>query len=347
MAKAPNTVIGLDLGRYSMKSVLLQKKGGNRFVLTHYASQVVSEPAENAEALAKQIKSLLKEMGGSAKACAVSVSSPEAIIRIIEQPTTPPEILRDALRLNGMALLNQDCRAFILDCDEIPSGGNGNSGETDAVGRKRYLVGGLPRTQVTMVGESVEHAGHTLNVMQLAPICTFNAFEFAHEDVFNNQAFFLIDIGHTSSTVMVGMKRELVLVRNIDFGGKGLLEALTSLSGEGREAILAALEQDDEVMVEFARVALNVLVREIQNSIGFLEHRHEETIQKIHVSGGPAKCQALLKVLSEELHIPCEAWSAVARCESALAPSRTTNLQKDIVDLNVACGAAAEILKGN
>ena len=284
-------------------------------------------------------------MGGSAKACAVGVSSPEALVRIIEQPETPPEILREALRLNGVALLNQDCREFVLDCDRIPTNANGPSADPDALGRKRYLVGGLPRTQVTLIGTGLEHSGHAVSAMQLAPICTFNAFEFAHEEIFNNQAFFLVDIGHASSTVMVGMKRELILVRTIDFGGKSLLEALTSLSGEGREAIILALEQDDEVMVEFARVALNALVREIQSSIGFLEHRHEETIPAIHVSGGPAKLPALLKVLTEELHIPCEAWSAVAKCESALPANRTATLPKDIIDLNVACGAAAELLK--
>jgi type IV pilus assembly protein PilM len=345
MAKAPTSVIGVDLGRYSLKSVLLQKKGGTRYVLSHYASRVVNEPAEDAAALAQQLKTLFKEMGGSAKACAIGVSSPDALIRIIEQPETPTEVLREALRLNGMALLNQDCREFVLDCDRVSV--NGFVGEGDALGRKRYLVGGLPRTRVTMVGGAVEQIGSEVGAMQLAPICAFNAFEFAYEEIFNNQAFFLVDIGHTNSTVMVGMKRELILVRNIDFGGKSLIEALTNLSGEGREAVLQALEQEDEVMVEFARVALNALIREIQNSIGFLEHRHEETISKIHISGGPAKSATLLKVFTEELHLPCESWSAVSKCESALSATRSEELSQHSIDLNVACGAAAELLKGN
>jgi type IV pilus assembly protein PilM len=345
MAKAPTSVIGVDLGRYSLKSVLLQRKGGNRYVLTHCASQVVDAPAETAEALGQQVKALLKEMGGSAKACAIAVSSPDALIRIIEQPETPTEIMREALRLNGMALMNQDCREFVLDCDRIAS--HGASGEADALGRKRYLVGGLPRAHVTLVGGAIQHAGNDVSVMQLAPICNFNAFEFAYEEVFNNQAFFLVDLGHTSSTVMVGMKRELILVRNIEFGGKALVEALIGLSGEGREAVLQALEHEDEVMVEFARVSLNALVREIQNSIGFLEHRHEETVQKIYVSGGPAKSQTLLKVISEELRLPCESWSAVSKCESALPANRSAALAQPSIDWNVACGAAAELLKNN
>jgi len=345
MAKAPNSVIGIDLGRYSLKSVLLQRKSGNRYVLTNYASQVITEPAQTVDALAHQLKSLFKEMGGSAKACAVGISSPDALIRIIEQPETPPEILREALRLNGMTLLNQDCREFVLDCDRVAPLGSQN--EPDALGRKHYLVGGLPRSHVNMVGTAVENTGNDVAALQLAPICAFNAFEFAYEDVFNNHAFFLVDIGHTNSTIMVGLKRELVLVRNIDSGGKAFIEALTSLSGEGREAVLQALEQEDEVMVEFARVAMNALIREIQNSIGFLEHRHEETISKIYVSGGPAKSQTLLKVFTEELRIPCEAWSAAEKCESALTPNRAAQLAHDGLDLNVACGAAAELLKGN
>jgi Tfp pilus assembly PilM family ATPase len=345
MAKAPTSVIGVDLGRYSLKSVLLQRKGANRFVLTNYATQVLSEPVDSAETLGRHLKSLMKEMGGAAKAFAVGVSNPDALIRIIEQPETPPEILRDALRLNGMVLLNQDCKDFVLDCDRIPT--HNASNEPDALGRKRYLVGGLPRTQVTLVGEAVEQTGNGLNVMQLAPICALNAFEFAYPEIYNNQAFFLLDLGHTNSTVMVGLKRELILVRNIDFGGKALIEALTSLSGEGREAVLQALDQEDEVMVEYSRVALNALVREIQNSIGFLEHRHEETIAKLHVSGGPAKSPTLLKVLAEELRIPCEAWSAISKCESALPANRTATLAQDNIDLNVACGAAADLLKMN
>jgi type IV pilus assembly protein PilM len=345
MAKAPTSVIGVDLGRYSLKSVLLQRKGGNRYVLTHCASQILSAPADTAEGLGQQLKGLFKEMGGSAKSCAIAVSSPDALIRIIEQPETPTEIMREALRLNGMTLMNQDCREFVLDCDRIPT--NADSREPDALGRKRYLVGGLPRAQVTLAGGALQHAGNDVGVMQLAPICTFNAFEFANEEVFNNQAFFLVDIGHTSSTVMVGIKRELILVRNIEFGGKGLIDALIGLSGEGREAVLQALDHEDEVMVEFVRVSMNALIREIQNSIGFLEHRHEETVPKIYVSGGPAKSQTLLKIIAEELRLPCETWSAIAKCESALPANRTAALNQNGIDWNVACGAAAELLKSN
>ena len=93
MAKTLSSAIGVDLGRYSLKSVLLQKKSGDRYVITHFASMPVNDGVERTpEAIGTQLKALIKQMGGNAKGCAVAVSSPEALVRIIEQPETPPDI---------------------------------------------------------------------------------------------------------------------------------------------------------------------------------------------------------------------------------------------------------------
>src|SRR6478752_7430153 len=154
MAKVPTSVIGVDIGRYALRSVVLQRRGSGRLAVTHFGSYVPAAPASDAETLCRDLKALMKDTGGSAKACAVSVSSPEALLRIIEQPETPTEILRDALRLNGMTLLNQDCRSFVLDCDRISSTPQ-EQGESGGVAHYKYLVGGLPRQEVQMVGTAV------------------------------------------------------------------------------------------------------------------------------------------------------------------------------------------------
>src|SRR4051812_24040802 len=195
MAKAPTSVIGLDLGRYSLKAVLLQQRKSGSYALTHYGSHVPDAPPTDSASLGKQIKAVLRDLGGSAKHCVVSVSSPDALIRIIEQPETPPHILRDALRLNGMTLLNQDVKSYVLDCDfigPVSTEGEGNG----AAPRMKYLVGGLPRTEVQHVADAMKEASLSPGGMQLAPVCIFNAFEVAHPEKFTNEAFFLVDIGH-------------------------------------------------------------------------------------------------------------------------------------------------------
>jgi Tfp pilus assembly PilM family ATPase len=347
MSKAPSSVIGVDLGRYTVKSVLLQRRGSDRITLSNYAVREMGEGVESADEIAQHLKLLFRDMGGRAKACSVAISSSDSILRIIEQPQTPVEMLRGGLRLNSKMVLNQDCRDYVLDCDAISVGASAPAAPATAgePNRVRYLVGGLPRTRIATLDQAFQKNRTTLNSVQLAPVCAFNAFEFSNSDIFGNEAFFLVDIGHSASTVTIGSKRELILVRSLEFGGKTLLENIGTSSGSERDEILRALATADENVVEHLRIALATLIREISSSIGFFEGRCEETIRRVFVSGGPARSQMLLKVMTEELHMECTSWNPFSGCEVSLPAHLKRNLEIDAVNLNVACGAAAELMK--
>src|SRR5229473_7009503 len=127
MAKRADSVVGIDLGKHVLKGVALRRKGDSRFILTSFASRPVPEEFASAEDLSRELKQLLRDLGGSAKACAFAVSDPSTILRIIEQPDTPIDLLRTALRLNGLAVLNQECKDFVLDVAPVASQGNGES----------------------------------------------------------------------------------------------------------------------------------------------------------------------------------------------------------------------------
>jgi len=114
MARRADSVVGIDLGKHMLKGVALRRKNDTRFVLTSFASRPVPEEFASADDLARELKQLLRDLGGS-KTCAFAVSDPSTILRIIEQPDTPVPLLRNALRLNGLAVLNQDCKEFVLD----------------------------------------------------------------------------------------------------------------------------------------------------------------------------------------------------------------------------------------
>lgn len=345
MAKPPSSAIGVDIGRHSMKAVLLQRRGANRFALSHFALRELSEPARTAEALAANLKALLHDLGGSARACGLAISSAEALIRIIDQPQTPPAILRDALRLNGMLLLNQDCKEMVLDCDEIPSTEPPQPGP-NGVPQFRYVVAGIPRSQVADIHTVCSKTRTPETLLQVAPLALFNAFEFANEETFNDQAFALVDIGHRSSTVIVGIKRELMLVRAVDYGGHSLVEELICHGAASYEEIVQLLQQEEVLTVENARLSVTELVRSISSSIGFFEARRDAAIPRVYVSGGVAKSGTILKILTEELQLPCETWDPFAKCEISIAADRKPALTENLPVLGTACGAAAEILTG-
>jgi Tfp pilus assembly PilM family ATPase len=311
----------------------------------------VPEEFASADDLARELKQLLRELGG-AKACAFAVSDPSTILRIIEQPDTPVHLLRNALRLNGLSVLNQDCKEFVLDVaplvhqNGMPANGGSNvATQTSVLTQTKYLVGGMLRSQIKQIVGAAAKVRVSPELLQLAPVCSFNAFEFAYPDVFANDAFLLLDMGHLQSTVLIGSRSELVLVRSIDYGGKALMQALTAEDALDADAAWLMIQQGDEGMTEICRNSLARLAMEVRNSIGFFEGQREEGISRIFVSGGLARAETVLQTLSDELSLPCEIWDPLETCEVALPAAKRQSLPNEFVSLNVACGAAFEYLK--
>ncbi|MGH8101088.1 MAG: hypothetical protein ACREIW_07305, partial [Chthoniobacterales bacterium] len=257
MGKRGDSVIGIDLGKHAFKGVALRRKNDSRFVLTNFASREVPETFPTAQALAEELKQLLRELGNGAKNCAVAISDPASLLRIVEQPETPINLLRSALRLSGLSVLNQDCKDFVLDVtpvnakvspgsDTVSGGGLTTTAiQNQVIATTKYLVGGMLRETVKQVFEAVNKTRVAPTIFQLAPVCSFNAFEIAYPEIFNNEAFLLFDMGHLQSTVLVGSRGELVLVRSIEAGGKALTEALTAEGALEKESVWKMIEQGD------------------------------------------------------------------------------------------------------
>ena len=356
MPKAPSSAVGIDLGRHAFKAVHLQRKGSGahaRPVLTAFATRVVgnngatpgtAEEDMSVDTLAHHLKLLLRDLGVTGKACAVAASGAGGILRLIEQPPTPPRLLRDALRLNGLALLNQDCRDFVLDCDEVSA-----PDESTAPGaRRRYLVGGLPRAQVNRVSEALNKSRVHADRVGLAPIANYNAFGRAFElesGHAGDEAFLLVDIGHEETRVLAGTSRELVLVRSVDYGGRHFLDAVSGDGAIDRDAAVTLVEQGDAGMAEAGHASLAGLARELRSSIGFFEGQREQAIRRVFFSGALVKAEMPLQILSDELEMPCDTWDPFAGCDVHMPKNRLARFDAERAHLNVACGAALEMLQ--
>src|SRR5207244_7342335 len=172
---------------------------------------------------------------------------------------------------------------------------------------------------------------------QLSPVCSFNAFESAYPEIFTNEAFLLLDMRYSQSTVLIGSKGELVLVRSIDYGGKALTQALTDEGALEANAAWTMIQQADEGMAEICRTSLARLATEVRNSIGFFEGQREESINRIFVSGGLARAETVLQILSDELTLPCEIWDPLETCEVALPAAKRQTLPHEFVSYQVPC----------
>ncbi len=345
MAKPFSSAIGIDLGRHSLKAVLLQQRRQNRYALTHFAVRELDEEPTTPEALAAHLGALLHALGGKAKACGLTLSGAGSFVRIVQQPRMEPALLREALRLNGASLLNQNCKEMVLDCDLVPSTEPQETPEGNTSPMENYVVGGLPRSHVTLLQEASQRNKLPTQLLQLNPIALLNAFEFSDPQTFATQAFVLVDIGHRSTTVIVGAARELIMVRSFDFGGEAFVEELICHGAASQEEIFQHLAIEEVLTVENARLSLAELVRSISASISYVETRHEATIPRVSVSGGLAKSPTILKLLTEELQLPCDHWNPFGQCEIALPSSQSEHFAQTLPLLGAACGCAAELIK--
>ncbi len=341
MAKTHSTSIGIDIGTHSVKGVALQRRGTDRAVVNKFAVRSFGGQLENSDELVHHLKLILAELGGPTKAIAVATSSPDAFLKIIDQYPTPPDLLRRGLLINGLNLLNQDISEMVVDCDQILKT---DTTTLDPKAQLKYLVCGIPRSRVTMLGESFRKLHLNVSILQLAPISLFNAFEYCKPEVFQNETFMLVDIGHSQSTVMVGSRRELLLVRSVEFGGKILTEALTNGGGIEAQSAMLLFNQGDAGMIEIAHQELIAIARELRSSIGFIEGQREEVVNKIYISGGLAKSEQVLQLLSDETNIPFELWDPFENVETAIGKNRVEAFDLEMGNLTIAYGAALEAM---
>ena len=237
MAKRGNSVIGIDLGKHVFKGVLLQRRGDARYVLTSFASREVPENLGTVEDLAQQLKLLFqgyrrKRQGLRHRRfpiplpCSALSSSQTRRSTCFAMPcasTASRSSIRSAKISCSIARLSRPTATAAR-----PRHANGEWRRTrmNGVAKKKYLVGGMLRPTVKQITDAMSKARISADILQLAPVCSFNAFEFAYPQIFANDTFLLLDMGHLQSTVLIGSKKELVLVRSIDYGGKSLIQAL-------------------------------------------------------------------------------------------------------------------------
>jgi Tfp pilus assembly PilM family ATPase len=246
-------------------------------------------------------------------------------LRLFEQPETPVVALREAMRLNGPMLFNQDCRGYVMDCglvDRVKAPGDGV--------KRRYLAGGILRTEVEAWSEACRMGGLEVGCIQISAVSTLNAFEYACPEAFAGSGFLVLDLGQTGFTIMAGSGGELMLLRVLEGGGRALMEEL-SAGGAVPEARVFA-ELAGVGMRERVRVGVAGLVRQVLASVGFLESRVGGDVTRVHVSGG--KWGGITGVLSEELQMECVPWDPLGDGLPSGAPA----------GLHAACGAALQVL---
>ncbi|MBI5385048.1 MAG: pilus assembly protein PilM [Verrucomicrobia bacterium] len=350
--KRIDQVVAIDLGGRQTKAVHIQNKG-ERLALLGFAIQDLPGPEKadkplSADALGNHLKNLLKPLGDRTRLATLAVGMPDAFLRHAELPPMPIPDMRQMLKLNSKAYLQQEMPDHVFDCSIIVSRGpvpptvdaSKPAPPSSNLQKQRVLVGGAKRQTLEVLKTACKVAGIAPHQITPGMVGPANALEVAEPEVFAKEVVALVDIGFKNTTITMLRNGELAMNRVVTIGGDRITAGLSeSLGISYAEAEGIKLGMPGEVQQHLEPVIAS-LGRELRASIDFFEHQQDVTVGTVFLSGGTARSEFIVRTLQTELMVPCKVWNPAKSLQLSLPADQMAGLEQAAPQLAVAIGAA-------
>lgn len=347
--KKHDQMLAVDLGTRVTKAVHLQRRGDG-YVLNRYAllDAPIFERTISADMLGEHLQAVSQAFENKCKWTTLTMGVNDALVRHVDLPVMPVEDMRQVLKNNSRAYLQQDMSGHVFDCHVTPPRGAVPTGSSAKKGggapKQKVLVAGAKQELVNDFVSGAKSAGLTLDHIVPGVIAPVNAFEKAQPEVFAGDAVALVDLGFRSSSISILQDGELMLSRVVGVGGDrltgGLAESM-NISYAEAEGIKIGMANEVQGILD---ALLMPLGRELRASIDFFEHQQDRPISRVYLSGGSSRSEFVVETLRRELMVDCESWNPMTFLKLALADEQAAEIEHLAPQLTVAIGAGISAL---
>jgi len=332
----------VDIGSHSAK-ILVAQVGKHGVSVTGFAGLPSGEAGAS-----------LGEAGISVKDSVCGLAGRDMTLRYSQVPPTPDWQLRNLMDLEIQDLAQQSGGSLSADYNLLPIEDESGS---DTVLLALAKDDALDRLQGSIVGGGG-------SVSAFVPNCTalYNAY-LKCGPVDEDAVVALVNIGHETMDLAIVKGTDLLFVRNLTSGTKGLDDAIASnfnVSSRKAEVLKKDLLDLDpasrgnyksgqaEKVTMAAMSAATSIPAAINSSLSFCKAQTKISdlrIDKVLVCGGGARLRGLRGLLRENLRCPVEIFDPFANLDlSALAPDDAEQLQQMRYEAVVALGLAVGML---
>ncbi len=330
------SVVGLDIGNYSIKHVEVEKEDSKTRLL-----RVSVLPISGAApgSVTKALKVLFDQSPPLDKRVRMAVSGGGSLlIRRIQMPHMTASELAGAIRFEAEGHIPFPIDECEIDFQILDQSEDKKSMNVMLVAAKKEFIRERLKvvTPVNCVPELID----------VDIFCLINAYE-ALGPAQPESTFGLLNIGHLVSSFAILRNKQPFFVREIPFGALGITQALMQAKGLAEaEADSLKISPAPEALPEI-RVAvekgLEPLIDEMRHSIDYVENDTGEEFKTIWLSGGGALCPGTGQVLSEELGKQVNLWDNTKHLE-VFGEIDHHYLSAHSLELNVALGM---VLRGS
>jgi type IV pilus assembly protein PilM len=347
-SKKRDQLLCVDLGGRTTKAVYLQRKD-NALVLSRFAllDAPIYDKSWSVEMLTDHLKTVSQALELKTKQIAIAISPNEMVVRNIEMPFVPVYEMRQMLKLNTKAYLQQDLPGYVYDCFIVPpkqTAKGADKSKSENASKAKVLVAGTKKNLVDDLQVAIKGAGLIPSFIVPSLIGPVNAFEQAMPEVFEKEVLALVDIGFKNTTICLLQYGELILTRVVNIGGDKLTNGLAemmNISYAEAEGIKVGMANEVQPQLE---PLVSALGRELRASIDFFEHQQDKAVTHVYVSGGSARSEYIVQTIQGELAIECKTWNPASTLQLMLPAQQSSEIDQVAPQLTVAIGAALTAL---
>lgn len=306
ISKRNKPILGLDIGSYSIKAVVLNS-GKSGLVLNTLGvvnlppDAILDGKIEDRAAVVQAIVSLLKSQKSKVKNVSTSVSGYSVIIKKINLPTASREELSESINVYAEQYIPFDINDVNVDFEIL------GQSETDEGQMEVVLVAAM-KDVIDEYMDLLLEANLTPKVVDIDVFALENSFSCNYPEI--KGTVVLIDIGANKLNINVIKDGISLFTRDASMGGARITEEIQDRFGvdfmeaEGMKA--GGIEPPEaEAMEEIISRAIENWTAEVIRAIESLGATYpEDKIEEIYLSGGSCRYEGLDRYLSQETGIP-------------------------------------------
>ncbi len=332
------TSLAIDIGSRMIKVLQLAASGSNYTV--QEALTVDIDPSADNETRRENVTQALRDLLANHKLDLSNVvfglTGTEAILRFVSMPFMSAEELRESMEWEARNHLPSDPSDMQIDTHilneyeeieksvgEKPEDDEEKPGdikreaaptaptapvadEENAPQKARKINTLLVAARKDLINtwlETFRHAGITPMVIDIAACALLNVHEYLTKDKFEfHEVEAVIDIGYSASTVIILKKGTLVFARDVNSGGRNVLEEIAD-GGDVAEVERSFIQGD--VDQAKAKSAMGTLCQEIQRTFMYAERSGaiDGEINAVSIYGGWGGMPGLSEAVTSQLGV--------------------------------------------
>ncbi len=209
-------VVGLDVGRGSVKALVLERRGSEDVVVGRGVARV-DVTLDNRQTAAQAIHTALAAAGATGERVIAAVGGPDIVIRQVSLPPLPPAKIIPALEIQHRELGLLPPGESVMDAQVLRRSKDGTSHDVLSISAPRALV--EERTRV------LQSAAVTAQVLDVEPLALLNAALYI-TGLEAGELLVLLNVGRQSSVLCLFSEQGPVVARYLDVGAEAFSEQL-------------------------------------------------------------------------------------------------------------------------